>query len=72
MATQKTKGTHDWSLGDRVRIRYSKDMIGKIIEFRGPLGPGGVQIYRVELNPEPDPTYIEVREDQLILLPSEK
>jgi len=52
-------------LGDRVRIRHSGGLRGRIVELRGPLGPGGVQIYRVRYRRKPKPAYIEVREDQL-------
>ncbi len=70
-AKKSRESKHSWTLGDRVRIRHSVDWVGRIVEFRGPLGPGGAQIYRVELSPEPEPRYIEVREDQLIYLPPE-
>jgi hypothetical protein len=52
-------------LGDRVRILRSAGLQGRIVELRGPLGPGGVQIYRVRVRRKPKPTYIELREDQL-------
>lgn len=55
--------------GDRVRIRHSK-MRGPIVEVRGPFGPGGAQVYRVRVRRKP-PAYIDVREDQLELLPPE-
>jgi hypothetical protein len=54
--------------GDRVRIRYSK-MRGPIVEVRGSFGPGGAQIYRVRVRRKP-PAYIDVREDQLELIPA--
>jgi hypothetical protein len=44
-------------------------MRGRIVELRGPLGPGGAQIYRVRIPGDPKTIYTEVREDQLILLP---
>ena len=47
-----------FKLGDRVRIRYSK-LRGRVIELRGPLGPGGSQIYRLRLNLRPGPSEIE-------------
>ena len=59
-----------WKLGDRVRLGNT-GWTGPIVEFRGPLAPGGVQVYRIELAPEPDPQYIEVREDQMIYIPPE-
>jgi hypothetical protein len=58
-------------LGDRVRIRDSGGLRGRIVELRGPLGPGGVQIYRVRVSRKPKPSYIELREDQLEVLPAE-
>jgi hypothetical protein len=66
MAEQTTEPL--FKLGDRVKIRYSK-MSGPIVELRGPLGPGGAQIYRVRIRRKPTRAYTEVREAQLILLP---
>jgi hypothetical protein len=57
-------------LGDRVKIRHSADLRGRIVELRGPLGPGGMQIYRVRVRQKPRPAYIELREDQLVLIPA--
>ncbi|HEX5271073.1 MAG TPA: hypothetical protein VFW33_11320 [Gemmataceae bacterium] len=58
-----------FQLGDRVTVRHWPEWRGRIVELRGPLGPGGVQIYRVRFPGEPKPDYIELREDQLILIP---
>ncbi len=61
-------------LGDKVKIRSPGGFGGmqaKIVELRGPLGPGGSQIYRIRVRGFSKPTFIEVREDQLILIPSE-
>jgi hypothetical protein len=59
-----------FNLGDRVRIRHGYGMRGRIVELRGPLGPNGEQIYRIRINRQyPPARYIEVREDQLELLP---
>ena len=43
---------------------------GRIVELRGPLGPGGVQVYRVLVRRKPEPKYIELMEDQLELVPA--
>ena len=56
-------------LGDRVRIRFGNGMRGRIVELRGPLAPGGGQVYRVRISRRIRPTVIDFREDQLILLP---
>jgi hypothetical protein len=58
-----------FKLGDRVQIRRSGGLRGRIVEWRGPLGPKGEQIYRVMLRRKPVPSYIEVREDQLEPVP---
>ena len=55
-------------LRDHVIIKHSAGMEGEIIELRDPLGPGGVAVYRVMLQPEPDYEYIEVLGDQLELV----
>jgi hypothetical protein len=59
-------------LGDWVKIRHSGFKRARIVELRGPLGPNGAQIYRVRVRAKPKPIYIELREDQLELLPPEK
>jgi hypothetical protein len=55
-------------VGDRVRIRNYGGQQGEIVEFRGPLGPGGARIYRVLVRRKPKRDYIELREDQLELI----
>jgi hypothetical protein len=43
----------------------------RIVEFRGPLGPGGVLVYRIRILPfKPRAHYIEVLEEQLIPIPT--
>jgi hypothetical protein len=60
-----------FKVGDRVKIRHY-ERPGRIVELRGPLGPGGAEIYRIIVRRKPSPVYIEVREDQMILIPAEK
>ena len=52
-----------YSIGDRVEILYFGE--GTITELRGPLGPGGAQVYRIVYSEDPTPAYIEVWEDQI-------
>ena len=52
-------------IGTLVKIRDSGYGPAPIVEFRGPLGPGGTRVYRVRVRSKPRPAYIEVREDQL-------
>ncbi len=66
MAEEKAVPT--FKLGDLVRIRHTNNWRGKIVELRGPLAPGGVQVYRVLLRRKPRREYIELREDQIVLL----
>ena len=58
-------------VGDFVKIRNYAVKRGRIVELRGPLGPGGAEIYRVLIRRKPKPRYIELRGDQLVLLPAE-
>jgi hypothetical protein len=57
--------------GTIVRIINSGYPRAKVAEYRGPLGPKGAHIYRVLVQGKPRPVYIEVREDQLEVLPEE-
>ena len=67
---EQQKPTTLFNLGDRVKIRLSRGLRGRVVELRGPLGPGGTQIYRVRIRGMLRPTYIELREDQLELVPT--
>ncbi len=59
-------------VGDRVKILNSGlTNGGKIVESRGPLGPGGALIYRVLVRGKPNPAYGEFREDQLEIITRE-
>jgi hypothetical protein len=60
-----------FKVGDMVKIHYSGHKRAKIVELRGQLAPGGMHVYRVIVRRKPSPVYIEVREDQLELLPAD-
>jgi hypothetical protein len=64
MTTNNTTG-EPLPVGTLVTIRLSGFGRCKIVEYRGPLGPGGARIYRVRVRRKPSPAYTEVREDQL-------
>ncbi len=53
------------NIGDFVKILHISDLHGRVVEFRGQLGPGGAPVYRVEVRKKPKPSYVEVRADQL-------
>ena len=52
-------------VGTYVKILDSNYDRARIIEYRGPLGPGGMRIYRLRVRCEPKPFLIEVGEDQI-------
>lgn len=56
-------------IGDRVKIKNYAGKIGRIVEERGPLGPGGAPIFRVLVQVKPTAAYIELRGDQLLAAP---
>jgi hypothetical protein len=68
MATKNASQT--FAVGDRVKILHSSNLRGRIVELRGPLGAGGIQVYRVRIAGEPKPTYIELGENQIIAMPT--
>jgi hypothetical protein len=53
------------NIGDVVKILHVSDLRGRVVEFRGALGSGGMPVYRVGVRKKPKPSYIEVRADQL-------
>ena len=36
-----------FKLGDRVKVLHASGMRARIVELRGPLAPGGMQVYRI-------------------------
>ena len=63
--TAPTKVPDLLKVGDRVRILHYGGQTGRVVEYRGPLGPGGAHIYGVRIRRKPSSDYIELREDQL-------
>lgn len=57
--------TEPLKIGTLVKIRHSGYDPGRIVEFRGALGPNGARVYRVRVRKKPRPAYIEVLEKQL-------
>ena len=54
-----------FKLGDSVRIKNYAGKVGKIVEYRGPLGPGGASVYRVQVKRKPNISYIELLGNQI-------
>lgn len=63
MTTQNP--TEPLKIGTIVRIRNSDYGRARIVEYRGPLGPNGARVYRIQVRKKPHPAYIEVLEEQL-------
>ncbi len=68
MSASTIDQTREPRLGDRVQIMHFPGMKGRIIEFRGPLGPKGREVYGVELEYSDYTAYTEVLRDQLVYL----
>jgi hypothetical protein len=58
-----------FNLGDRVKIKDFAGQVGKIVEYRGALGPGGEPVYRVKVRRKPNASYIELLGNQLEVVP---
>ena len=71
MSDQNGNANRVPKLGDRVRIRGPLVMKGHISELRGNLGPGGIDVFGVELEYTDDTAYIEVVASQLEFLDDE-
>ncbi len=72
---EEEKPAPRFNLGDRVKVRHTRGTRARVVELRGPLGPGGVQVYGIRVvrkvpGTRPIRTYIEVMEDQLELIPA--
>ena len=63
MVTKKPAGVQPLKVGDLVKIHHSGYKRVRIVELRGPLGPGGAEVYRVRVRRKP--AYVEVLADQL-------
>lgn len=55
-------------LGDRVKLLSPGGLTGRVVEFRGPLGPNGAQVYRICYRRKP-PGFTEVLREQMEILP---
>jgi len=50
---KRTKVVAPLNLGDRVKIKNYAGKVGRIVELRGALGPGGASVYRVLVERKP-------------------
>ena len=51
-------------------MRFVTPIRARIVEYRGPLGPGGMQVYRVRIARKPKSTYVELCENQPVRTPT--
>jgi hypothetical protein len=70
LAMTAKKSSPLFQVGDRVKIRHWENLPARIVEFRGPLAPGGMFVYRVRIAYKPKPSYAEIPEDELIAIPT--
>jgi hypothetical protein len=70
MAMAAERSLANMKVGDLVKIRNYTIKKGRIIEIRGPLAPGGQQVYRVRVRRKPTPVDIELTADQITLIPT--
>ncbi|MGL4553639.1 MAG: hypothetical protein ACRC33_20955 [Gemmataceae bacterium] len=68
--SKKAEPARTFSIGDRVEIAHFGP--GRITALRGPLGPGGVPVYRVRYRRKPTAGYLEVLGSQLRLVEGAK
>jgi hypothetical protein len=71
LAMPEKKPVEPFKVGDLVKIRYSGFKRARIIEERGPIGPGGQLAFRVRVRRKPRPKDIDVLEEQLVHLPQQ-
>ena len=57
-------------VGTFVKLLYTDFERVRIIEYPGPLGPGGMRIYRVRASLKSEPFIAEVRDDQIVVIPA--
>ena len=72
MAAKRKTTSPPPQLGDRVQVRYYPAWRGRIVELRGPLGPGGVQVYGIRIRRKPKPFYIELTDDLFEVIPPDE
>jgi hypothetical protein len=72
LAMAEKKVSQPLKVGDMVKLRHSGIKRAKIVEWWGPLAPGGKQAYRVMVRRKPKPVYIDLTEDQVELIPAEE
>jgi hypothetical protein len=63
--------TEPLKVGTIVRVRNSGWGRARIVEFRGPLGPKGANVYRIQVAKKPA-AYTEVLEEQLEVEPAKQ
>jgi hypothetical protein len=62
-------------VGDRVKVLGAEavgGLRGRVVELRGPLGPGGAEVYRIRFGGKRRPNYTEVLADQLEVIPADQ
>lgn len=54
-----------YEVGDKVRLKFGTPFVGTITEARGTYSPTGHVRYRVHVQMDPEPLWLELREDEV-------
>ncbi|AWM38278.1 hypothetical protein GobsT_36000 [Gemmata obscuriglobus] len=68
MSAETIDQTRPPRLGDRVQLRTFTGLRGRIIEFRGPIGHKGRELFGIELIYPDHTEYTEAARDDLVYL----
>jgi len=71
-AAMAKKAVPEFKLGDYVRILHSGYDYARIVELRGPLGPGGAPVYDVRIYGTQVPMHAELLGDEMELIPADE
>jgi hypothetical protein len=54
-----------YAIGDRLRLKQGQPLVGTVSEVRHTHSPEGHNFYRVRVPMDPEPLWLEVREDEV-------
>ena len=54
-----------FKVGDQVRLKFGARLVGTVTEARGTYSPNGHAFYRVHVPVDPEPLWLELREDEI-------
>lgn len=54
-----------YQIGDKVQMKFPTRFVGTIVEARGTYSPNGHVLYRVHIPMDPEPLFLELREEEI-------